>query len=218
MDGFSQPHSIPEGGRGRAPNGGQEHVADIDAPVDIIDRLRRETASAHRGLEQAAGISRSHVSQARIRFFLERLYGFYHVWEPWLAASAEMAEIASPLCKSAILADDLRALGIEPEALPVYPHPLGKPRSEAVLGSLYVMEGAMLGGRVIRRWIDGEPWTPDGGIGYFNGYGEETGHMWRTFQLRFRLASREDDHDAIVASANETFRRLQGWLGRKEDI
>jgi heme oxygenase (biliverdin-IX-beta and delta-forming) len=113
-----------------------------------------------------------------------------------------------------LLAADLAALGVSMptlEALPVCPLvPLGD--DVEALGSLYVMEGSTLGGRIIRRNV--ERCLGDDGrasCSYFNGYGSETSAMWLSFLAR--LAKRPTgDFERAGRGAVATFERLAWWL------
>lgn len=48
------------------------------------------------------------------------------------------------------------------------------------MGWVYVAEGSMLGGRIIRRRLAAEGRDLDG-LGFLDPYGEETGARWRAF-------------------------------------
>lgn len=86
-----------------------------------------------------------------------------------------------------------------------------------MLGCLYVIEGATLGGRVITRHLQNQlGTTPDSGGAFFDGYGAETGSRWKAFcTMLSQYADHSADEDrqaAIVAGANRTFETLTHWL------
>jgi len=76
----------------------------------------------------------------------------------------------------------------------------------AVMGSLYVIEGSALGGRVIGPQLEKTLGVgPGRGGDYFEGFGEATGAMWRDFRL---TASEEiGDSPQAIALACETARQ-----------
>jgi heme oxygenase len=83
-----------------------------------------------------------------------------------------------------------------------------------VLGCLYVIEGATLGGQIISKHLLANLGLgPDTGAAFFNGYGAESGHQWQSFRL-FLTGNAEamDQDDEIVFSANDTFKTLGQWL------
>ena len=85
---------------------------------------------------------------------------------------------------------------------------------QRVLGCLYVIEGATLGGQVITRHLEKNLGiTPESGGAFFAGYGAETGARWKEFcALLTAAAERVSGEDEIVASANDTFATLGRWL------
>ncbi len=83
-----------------------------------------------------------------------------------------------------------------------------------VLGCLYVIEGATLGGQIIARQLQASLGsTTDYGARFFSGYGAATGSQWKaTGAFLSTMAERVDQDDAIVASANATFQSLGRWV------
>lgn len=80
-----------------------------------------------------------------------------------------------------------------------------------VLGSLYVIEGSALGGRVIAPQLKGTLGLAQGrGASYFHGYGGETGVMWANFRVLAALEIGESARDTVRAcqSARRTFAAL----------
>jgi len=80
-----------------------------------------------------------------------------------------------------------------------------------VLGSLYVIEGSALGGRVIAPHLKTTlGLEPGRGASYFHGFGGETGVMWANFRVLASLEIGESSHSTVQAcqSANRTFAAL----------
>jgi heme oxygenase len=80
-----------------------------------------------------------------------------------------------------------------------------------VLGSLYVIEGSALGGRVIAPRLKRTLGLAQGrGASYFHGFGGETGAMWSNFRVLASLEIGEASRDTVRAcqSARRTFGAL----------
>ena len=71
----------------------------------------------------------------------------------------------------------------------------------AVLGSLYVIEGSALGGRVIAPQLKRTLGLTQGaGASYFHGFGGETAAMWSNFRVLAALEIGESSRDTVTAS------------------
>ena len=80
-----------------------------------------------------------------------------------------------------------------------------------VLGSLYVIEGSALGGRVIAPRLKRTLGLDQGrGASYFHGFGGESGAMWSNFRVLAALEIGESSRDTVRAcqSAKRTFAAL----------
>jgi heme oxygenase len=86
------------------------------------------------------------------------------------------------------------------------------------LGILYVLEGATLGGQILRREISARlGLEADNGAAFLDVYGAATGRRWRDFMEY--LGSRPMDADerkAVVAAAHTTFSCFERWLESRE--
>ena len=175
-------------------------------------RLRTETAPAHERLERSLALLRLPLDRDRFTALLVRFHGFHRAWEPALAGRLPVAFVPAP--RVPLIEQDLRALGLGDEAIGAIPlcaqaaalgdHP------DSALGSVYVLEGSTLGGRVISRHFGQASWWPPAGLRYFDPYGEQTASRWR--QTLAQLAAAGGDADRIVAGAVRTFEILQHWL------
>jgi heme oxygenase len=83
---------------------------------------------------------------------------------------------------------------------------------DRAMGSLYVLEGATLGGRVISRHLRRLSWRTARRLAFFNPYGAETGAMWMAFCVRAAALSRPTRDPQIVGAAVETFGTIHRWL------
>lgn len=114
----------------------------------ILAHLREATRPAHQALDVALGLMDDGIGIAAYTRLLERFYGFWCGWQPQMAGLMRDEALLGPRRRLHLLAADLAALGLSPDAvraLPWCPLPALRDASEA-LGSLYVMEGSTLGG------------------------------------------------------------------------
>lgn len=182
----------------------------------VLAHLRAVTRPSHDALEGALGLLDEGLGLDTYGTVLGRLYGFWRGWEPQVAALLRDEALSGPRRRSHLLVADLAALGLSGpalDALPSCPLPTLRDAAEA-LGSLYVMEGSTLGGRIIQRNV--ERCLGDRGrasCSYFSGYGERTGAMWRAFLTRLDDAP-PADAERIGRGATATFECLGWWLPR----
>ncbi len=119
-----------------------------------------------------------------------------------------------PRLRLPLLDRDLRTLGFEAAAVngiaPCLPAATLGDDPASVLGSLYVLEGSTLGGRLITRHLRQAAWYPPDGLRYFDPYGDDTGGRWQ--QTRRTLTDCSEDHDRVIDGALRTFAILQHWL------
>ena len=186
----------------------------------ILTRLRQETSGHHSALEARLPLLDPALSRAAYRGLLERFFGFYAPLEPALLVASEGAELGFDYAarrKAPRLERDLAALGASAGAVAALPWCTELPPLDSapqVLGCLYVIEGATLGGQIITRNLEKNlGLTPEQGGAFFAGYGAETGPRWREFcALLTAAADRLRGEDEIVASANRTFETMLPWL------
>jgi heme oxygenase len=178
----------------------------------IRDRLRAETRPEHDRLENGLRLTDPDLTLERYREVMARFFAFWSGWEPRMAAVLTDEALLAPRRRLHLLRADLLALGIAPETLPACEPPPIHSRGEA-FGSLYVMEGSTLGGRVILKRLGALGLSPDtGGCAYFAGYGAETGAMWTRFLERLEAEADNGNALAIIRGARATFARLGDWM------
>lgn len=186
----------------------------------MLAHLRDATKSAHASLEGALGLLDDHLDLDAYRLLLERFYGFWHGWQPQVAALLQDEAFLEPRRRLHLLAADLATLGVSPHAvgmLPLRPMPPLRDAAEA-LGSLYVMEGSTLGGRTIERHVERcLGLSSRSGCTYFAGYGATTGVMWQSFLARLDEQPMRDA-GRLAAGAGATFESVGWWLTRDERL
>jgi heme oxygenase len=201
----------------------------------ILKRLRLATNARHTALENQLPLMNADLSLEDYRQFVERFFGFYAPLEAQMMASPHWPLLEFEYTtrqKTPRLAQDLLALGSNAAAVAATPRCIALPACttpEQLLGCLYVIEGATLGGRSITRHLQTRfGLTPQSGGAFFDGYGARTGSQWKAFctmlarnadRLRDAstdpcadLSALEGRHAAIVAGANRTFETLSLWL------
>lgn len=195
----------------------------------ILRRLRNETREAHarveRRLDLADGLD-DELTLARYTGRLARLLGFYAPLEEQLGARSDWAALGVDFDqrrKAHLLRRDLAALGVGGAAIAATPQCHRLPATAAAtqaLGCLYVVEGATLGGQVLRRRIGPRlGLTADRGLAFFSNYGDAAAGMWRAFGEALERFSGDGSHDdAVVAAARATFDAFEAWLASPGDL
>ncbi|MFQ1000696.1 biliverdin-producing heme oxygenase [Modestobacter sp. SSW1-42] len=201
---------------------GEVRVVDEDRgadEVDVLRRLRTETAAEHQAVEDTLDLLSPTLTRDRLVDVLTRMHGFWLAAEASLDAwardePADAAGVDWPRRRrAALFAADLAALGAAgPTPQPALPATVG---TDAALGRMYVLEGSSLGGVFIDRHLATLPQLAAvGRLSAFSPYGEQTGAMWHAFRTATRARIADGGNaDRLVAAARETFGALAGWCG-----
>ncbi len=183
-----------------------------------LTTLRSATAIQHRKVEQDLDLLRPSFKRDHYVALLKRFYAFHLPWELKVAAAleTELPDFFKPRRKLQNLEADLRYFGSATEDLSRIAKCNNLPPLNSVgsaLGSVYVIEGSSLGGRILTRHFNEQLGIgPDAGCCYFSGYGDRTGPMWSAFgELMARRPPTENDE--LLASAVSTFEFMGHWLG-----
>jgi heme oxygenase len=120
-----------------------------------------------------------------------------------------------PRVRLALLREDLRRLGADDERLGALPRcvPAASLCRDAAsaAGSLYVLEGSTLGGRIINRRLAAASWYPASGLRYWDPHGDNTGSRWKETLADLESLPAAWSGD-IAGSAVATFEILHDWL------
>ncbi|MEE1656717.1 biliverdin-producing heme oxygenase [Microvirga sp. CF3062] len=184
--------------------------------MTILARLKTETRAAHDRIEAAMDLDRRITSRDGYRDLLIRFYGFHKAWEEEAVGQAPDQGFFERRRKTQHLVRDLEALGLKsediirlPQCRPLMP----LPAPEAVLGSMYVVEGSTLGGAIIAREVQRRlGLDAETGCAYFRSYGRNIAAMWKSFGAVLLEASSPEADDVIVESAQKTFTVMHDWL------
>ena len=197
------------------------HIVVTAAPKNlplILNELRSATTRQHQVLEK------------RIPFFTADLlvytrliaayYGFYRPLEALLSQTAMNIPGLDWLIRSKTpsLEADLYALGLDAaaiDAIPLCAFSLKTRSVAAVLGVLYVLEGATLGGQSLRNGLYSRLGVDEHGGGRFLAvYGTATLLMWRGFLACLYEVHDPDERAQTVIAAQATFEAFEDWLER----
>lgn len=195
---------------------------DVDAP-SLLEALRTGTALLHTALEKRLPFFSERLDAQWYRRLLQAYYGFYQPMEAALYDSALIPKgfDTAMRVKTPTLLTDLYALGLDDHAIDTLPHCTRLPTFDtpaACLGALYVLEGATLGGQVLRREMTQRlDVNADNGGAFLNIYGIETGRRWKDFLDYLGdqpLDARAQQH--AVDAARSTFSCFEQWLDSQE--
>ena len=121
--------------------------------MTLLTRLRDQTRPHHEVVERQFGLFERTWSAEQYRALLRRFLGYYDPLEERIAAAADWSRLGFDWPrrrKSPLLRRDLSAAGDLPDAVGGLPRCIDLPSVGGLpqaLGSLYVLEGATLGGR-----------------------------------------------------------------------
>ncbi len=177
----------------------------------LLTTLKQKTEIHHQRIQANLDLMNPDFEVADYRILLRRFFGYYAPWESAMMTFAP--ELLIGRSKLAGLMDDLHYLGeAESEAKPKLCNllPLLNTRPTA-LGSMYVLEGATLGGQILRRHFAEKFGLNERGCTFFSGYGDRTGAMWKQFGDMLNTIPIEESEMA-VDSAVATFNSMNMWL------
>lgn len=195
------------------------------APSGLHGRLRAATATLHLNVERHLDLVDPALTRARYQSVLANLYGYYEPLEqrlferPSAGPTPPCGDGFSPKRRAPALERDLLSLGVSPAAIAALPRCSRLPALNGppdLVGCLYVIEGAALGGQLITRAIERHlGLSPAGGGSFFFGEGPGTGVRWRRFLSWIEEQTLTGTFAEIaVARACDTFRTLGAWLER----
>ena len=173
--------------------------------------LREATSASHARLHLHSGFSaidNGTIDLETYRTLLVRLYGFHVSFEAAVGISRD---------RSTWLQEDLTALTLGAGAILAIPRcqslpPLDTPARR--LGALYVVEGAMLGGRKLAQRLAPLLDSMDSrGRHFFMGRGARTYDAWNAYLEQLtQVSGRPRVRKELVASAVDTFNSFEEWM------
>ncbi|NMX70467.1 biliverdin-producing heme oxygenase [Pseudomonas sp. WS 5111] len=195
---------------------------DVGVP-SLLEALRSGTGLLHVALEKRLPFFSAQLDAGWYQRLLEAYYGFYRPMESRLYASGliPVGFDQALRVKTPTLHTDLNALGLANQAIAGLPVCPALPRLDtpaACLGALYVLEGATLGGQVLRREMAQRlALDASNGGAFLNVYGAETGRRWKDFLDYLGHVPLDDlGRQQAVDAACSTFRCFEQWLDGQE--
>ncbi|AIG04965.1 heme oxygenase bpho [Pseudomonas fluorescens] len=195
---------------------------DVKVPP-LLEALRSGTAQLHVALEKRLPFFSPMLDTDGYRRLLEAYYGFYQPMESQLYDSGliPVGFDQKLRVKTPTLHRDLIALGLARQAIAALPLCPRLPRLDtpaACLGTLYVLEGATLGGQVLRREMARSlALDASNGGAFLNVYGAETGRRWKDFLDYLGHAPLDGPgRQQAVDAACSTFSCFEQWLDSQE--
>lgn len=178
----------------------------------LHERLRTATAQLHRATEAAFDADDRLASMAGYVDLLDRLWSLHAGVEDALRdhrSSLPGLELEA-LRRSPLLAVDIETLAGRSPRLPRAGLTYASPG--AALGGIYVVEGSILGGRVLMRRAERSLGvTATQGGRFLAGDGAATGSRWRVFLAALAaLPAFGDAADAAEEGARDTFAAFLG--------
>jgi heme oxygenase (biliverdin-IX-beta and delta-forming) len=186
----------------------------------FLESLRSATNASHSRLELhplSMSLTSTTVTTENVIAYLARLYGIVKPLETLFAMLPE--DFRNPISKTAQLEKDLMRLEIDHSRVDVIePRALKSTLSnnEKVAGACYVLEGSVLGGKVINKHLKTHL-QPEfvNRIGYFDIHGSESGPKFRSFlQVLDQFAITHNQHE-IIDGAVRTFDLFYEWFDYK---
>jgi len=182
----------------------------------ILSELRHATTLQHQALEKRIPFyTADRLLYTRL---IEAYYGFYRLLENQLYAVAMGIPDLDWLIrgKTPSLEADLYALGFDAvmiDAIPLCRLPLATTSVAEVLGVLYVLEGATLGGQSLRNGLHARLGIDEySGCRFFSVYGTSTLLMWRGFLACLYEVRDPVERARSVFAAEATFKAFESWL------
>ena len=178
-------------------------------------QLRESTRAAHARAEASLAPLAQPDSLARYAELLCVLWGFQAPLERLLGRQELPAAVGWPARQRLGALDaDLAELGVTGTSLPEATELPALTGPGAVWGTLYVTEGATLGGRVLRRHIEARLGPVP--ARFLDGHGDRTQPMWRDLgKLADCYAGGDRDGQLARQAALQAFAAFSAWAGSR---
>ena len=188
-------------------------------PPSLIHALRTETAELHVALEKRLPFFSEQLDLDLYRRLMAAYYGFYKPLEQRLhvLTLTPTGLDQSLRIKLPVLRADLTALGLDDHAIEALPTCRDLPQIDSrasALGVSYVLEGATLGGQILRRRVAEQlGLDASSGAAFLNVYGELTGRRWKDFLQYLGDRNLGDAQTLeVTRAAKATFTHFEHWL------
>ncbi|WP_296261117.1 MULTISPECIES: biliverdin-producing heme oxygenase [unclassified Pseudomonas] len=198
-----------------------ELTSTSDSPalaVSVLQMLRTATSVQHKALEARLPLTHADLDRSLYTRIIEAYYGFHVPLQRHIDQFVSPQACDPKRYKVAALIKDLRALGLSDGQIDRLPLCCDLPRLQTqghLLGIMYVIEGATLGGQVLRRIIaDRLGIEADSGGEFLDVYGRDTGRRWKAFLKQLADFDQPEYNGDVVDAACATFASFERWLDR----
>lgn len=180
----------------------------------VSERIREKTFEHHKEAEDVLmSILKKIRTREDYKKILQRFFGFFQPLQQQIRGYIHPEDLRDidERRTAGLLLRDLQSLGSATETLPICHHLPRISNKAQAFGALYVLEGSMLGGRVIAKMLAAGSSVNlmDDHLHFFNGYGEETGSRWKYFK---EVLNGQPHEEELIHAACETFTLFKNWL------
>jgi heme oxygenase len=191
--------------------------------ASIMANLRQGTAAAHKQLEKSSCFKRLFANDYQLDEYaslLSYFYGFFAAIEPTLFKDLPTSyrDCVKHRQKTQLLRKDLAFFDKNTDDLAICDNLPPMNNFAEKMGVLYVLEGSMLGGRMIGRHLSKHFQTDiQPALNFYHCYGENLDKEWQAFSAMMNRCfadAESTEHSEILAAANATFMGLQAWVER----
>ena len=189
-----------------------------DMSIDpIINLLRSRTSNLHESVHNLPLMQRLLSQECSLTDYQRVLVGFYrfHCRYNGLFSILPKEERFSLQAPALVWLDnDLAALGVEAKKLQC-PLKSSKGTLEDYLAFMYVTQGSTLGGQQILKHLKSRFESQESSFSseFYQGYGRDTGKVWREFQVYLEGKSQFVDYEKVALSAELCFKEIIEDLG-----
>lgn len=207
-----------------------------EKPLTIMELLRQETESAHTEIENlpfSQAILNNNLPIALYVGLLEALLPVHRVIENYVVASDVHPKVAAiwqaDMAKLPLLQADLKHLPTDIPSAKVQQatakfiqaiEQAEKNQPLSLLGTLYVLEGSMLGAQTLLPHLQKTLNLTEEGLQYYHGYRDQTQNHWQAYKTRMNNTITQPEQQQIVLDgAQQTFANFKNllkalWLSR----
>ncbi len=185
----------------------------------LTETIKEATKADHLALEkQVVKRLKAIESGKDYAELLKYFYAYFSKVEAAVAPfiTSELLPDYSERRNASYIKADIEALGETLEGLPQAQAPEVSNLQQA-LGALYVLEGSIMGGRIIVEMLAKAGITQ--GVSFFSGYGPETGVKWQRFTSVLNAQAQTDqEQQQAIDSAQQTFARFGEVFQRNYEV
>lgn len=178
-------------------------------------KLKEQTSAHHSQIENTPLVSKlinGNITLKEYQLLIRKFYGYIAPCEV-LIQKMPYRDILKQREKSLILLNDLAVFDIEEHSVEYCSYLPVLKSYEQVLGYMYVMEGATLGGQIIAKMLrETLNLTRENGASYFYGYGPNTRTNWAAFCQLLDDKNAYEHTSEIIIAASQTYSTLHDWI------